>query len=124
MKKILLFILLNVLVFSSNKLEIKGINLESYKSYENFHERDTSYYIYEVVGETVYFTYSHICGNISNRHGAASSCGTVIGSGSPLSAADGKSFKHYEEEQEIDGIIYDAEDKNNYYYHGSVVKKK
>jgi hypothetical protein len=38
--------------------------------------------------------------------------------------ADLKTFKAYDGFKEIDGKIYDAEDKNNYYKGGKIVKKK
>ena len=38
--------------------------------------------------------------------------------------ADFKTFKAYEKLQEKDKIIYDAEDKNSYYYQGKIVKNK
>ena len=41
-----------------------------------------------------------------------------------LKEADFKTFKAYKKLQEKDKIIYDAEDKNSYYYQGKIVKNK
>lgn len=41
-----------------------------------------------------------------------------------MNEADFKTFKSYKKLQERDGIIFDSEDKSNYYKHGEIVKKK
>ena len=41
-----------------------------------------------------------------------------------LLGSDSNTFKAYDEDQKIDEIYYDAEDKMNYYYYGKTIKKK
>ena len=41
-----------------------------------------------------------------------------------LNNIDIQTFITYESNKEINGIIYDAEDKNYYYYQGKIVKNK
>ena len=109
MKKLMLLILLCVLFLScksSNDMNPKNISNDvmSYDIRNNTICCDRSYGVFRKENEEkIYFL------------GEA----TVL-----VEKADLKTFKAYDGFKKIDEINYDAEDKNNYYLAGDIVKKK
>ena len=136
MKKVL-FILLSTIIFSfSSKLgEIKKEepDFQSYEKINGSYYKDKNYIYYN--GDRQYLVdlnsfeilngvYSKDKNGIYTPKSQIREKKTVIYYLSRLNNVDVQTFITYESNKEIDGIIYDAEDKNYYYHFGSIVKKK
>lgn len=136
MKKIL-FILLSTIIFSFNNKsgEIKKIepDFESYEKINSSYYKDKDYIYYN--GDRQYLidrnsfellngSYSKDKNGVYVPKSQIRERKTVIYYLSRLNNVDIQTFKTYENRKEIDGIVYDAEDKNYCYYHGNIVKKK
>jgi hypothetical protein len=135
MKKIL-FILMGTIVFSfSNKIgektEIKP-DFATYVKISGSYFKDKNYIYYN--GDRQYVDihsfevlegpYSKDKNGIYVPRSIIKEKKTVIFYLSKLNNADIPTFITYESNREIEGVIYNAEDKNYYYYYGNIVKKK
>ena len=136
MKKLAL-ILLSTIIFASNKKfdEIKEVkpDFESYQKINNSYYRDKNYIYYN--GDIQYMVdpdsfevlnglYSKDKNGVYIPRNSIKERKTVIYYLSKLDNIDIQTFITYENENEIGKITYDAEDKNNYYLYGSIVKNK
>lgn len=136
MKKVI-FILLSTIIFSgSNKLgETKRIepDFKSYEKISGSYYKDSNYIYYN--GDRQYLidlnsfellngSYSKDKNGIYIPQRQIKERKTVIYYLSRLNNIDVQTFITHESNKEINRIIYDAEDKNYYYYCGNIVNKK
>ena len=136
MKKVI-FILLSTIIFSGNN-KLGGIkkaepDFGSYEKINGSYYKDSNYIYYN--GDRQYLidlnsfellnsSYSKDKNGIYIPRGQIKERKTVIYYLARLKNTDIQTFITYESNKEINRIIYDAEDKNYYYYRGNIVIRK
>lgn len=123
MKKIILFILLNISIFSNYEVKnnkvyyrklLRNSDVKSYKSLGDYY---SIYYDEEFEGVD-YSSFENL------DHGYSKDKTNVYYYGKKLEGADVQTFRVYEYTKTIKGITCDSEDKKYYYYVGKTVKNK
>ena len=143
MKKLMLFILLNILITSCYERKVtikcktnaeifindyyniivkrKDIDKTTFKCLEGGYAKDkNNVYVFpdyklDEADPNTFEVLSLMYGRDKNQ---------IYFSNNKLSNSDLSTFKAYDKELKTDEIFYDAEDKNNYYQVGKIVKKK
>lgn len=141
MKKIILFIIISVLSFSSyykienNKVYfedilIKNADIKTFDILNNFlyaKYKNNVYYLGYILEEADAGTFEVLHNAYAKDKNNVYFYSISITSnpiGIIKKSADSNTFITYEEDKTINGIFYNAEDKNNYYSEGAIVKEK